>query len=125
MLAERGFGNERVEAAHQQTADDTQDDAARTDLGASFAPSVRKGVDDDGHRYKRDSAKEKERVTRRLNNIAEYDADDQSEADANRKCDGHSSDVNCCDQQEVRYVEDYSAHDGERQMSTVCPHQVE
>ena len=107
-----GFGDEGVEAAHEQAGDDADDDSAFAHcelVGVSEA--VGGGVEEDGGDDEGDSAEEKEAISGGGDEIAGDRSDDEGYADSHGKGDCETCDVDCGDEEKVRDVEDDAAED--------------
>ena len=81
-------------------------------LAVAFAFAIGHGVNDDGEGHERYSAKEKEGIGCRADEIARNGTDYKSEADSDGECNGKSGDIDGSDQKQIGDVEDSAAADG-------------
>ncbi len=95
------LGDKRIERSHQETTDDTENDAASTHNVVHFASPVGKGIQQDSRAHKYNAAEDEKRASSRLNEVIQDNADDESKSDPQREGDSHTCEIDRRDQEKI------------------------
>src|ERR1700674_3861128 len=106
VATRHGACDKRRPKPHQNAGDDAGNDALPRD-GAVYLREVAVGfaVQSDGNHRAKDAGSEHAGVALWLQNVAGDDADDQRDADGNRKGDGQTGHINASYEQKISEVE--------------------